>query len=117
MTFNYFQKPKTNTLPRLGKDLQEMLSESKEFGFVSPNSINDLWGWTGWVVGPEESPYEGHQFKIYFHFEEKYPFKAPIVKFATPIFHPNIDDVGRVCVDVLHEGIFILLPKMSLVTF
>ena len=32
-----------------------------------------------------------------------YPFKAPTVKFDTPCFHPNVDQYGNICLDILKE--------------
>ena len=32
-----------------------------------------------------------------------YPFKAPEVKFVTPCFHPNVDQYGNICLDILKE--------------
>ena len=32
-----------------------------------------------------------------------YPFKAPLVKFETGCFHPNVDQYGNICLDILKD--------------
>ena len=53
--------------------------------------------------GPKDTPYENGQFDIEILLPEDYPMSPPKVLFITKIFHPNIDKLGRVCLDVLKD--------------
>ncbi|CAN6659952.1 ubiquitin-conjugating enzyme E2 13 [Trichomonascus vanleenenianus] len=53
------------------------------------------------VDGPSQSPYEGGRFKLELFLPEDYPMEAPKIRFLTKIYHPNIDRLGRICLDVL----------------
>jgi ubiquitin-conjugating enzyme E2 C len=67
-----------------------------------PNDGN-LLSWTATIVGPVDTPYAGLVFKLSFSFSTNYPYSPPTVLFKTPIFHPNIDFSGRICLDILKE--------------
>ncbi|KAF2839393.1 ubiquitin-conjugating enzyme [Patellaria atrata CBS 101060] len=67
-----------------------------------PND-GDLLNWTGTIVGPDATPYEGLTFKLSFNFPTTYPYAPPTVLFKTPIYHPNIDFSGRICLDILKD--------------
>jgi len=52
---------------------------------------------------PDIQVYEGLTYKLSLAFPNDYPFKAPTVKFETPCFHPNVDQFGNICLDILKE--------------
>ena len=55
------------------------------------------------ILGPMESPYEGGEFQLELFLPEEYPMNPPKVRFLTKIYHPNIDRLGRICLDILKD--------------
>ena len=53
------------------------------------------------IHGPSQSPYEGGIFKLELFLPDDYPMTPPKIRFLTKIYHPNIDRLGRICLDVL----------------
>lgn len=68
---------------------------------VPPTHVTQLW--QAVIFGPEDTPWEGGTFKLNLTFSEDYPNKAPVVKFESKMFHPNIYNDGGICLDILQN--------------
>eukprot|EP01083_Nonionella_stella_P276021 937648_1 len=55
------------------------------------------------ILGPTDTPYEGGTFHIEMFLTDRYPMKPPKCRFLTKIYHPNVDKIGRICLDVLKD--------------
>ena len=89
-------------LKRLHKELLDISKDTPancSAGLLS----NDLFIWQATIIGPTETPYEGGIFHLKIVFPTDYPFKAPSVSFTTLIYHPNINDNGSICLDILKD--------------
>lgn len=64
---------------------------------------DDLMNWIGTVTGPADTPYSGRSYRLSMRFPANYPFAPPVCRFDTPLFHPNVDDKGGICLDILKD--------------
>lgn len=60
-----------------------------------------IFTWIGTIEGGKGTLYEGLSYKLSLRFPLDYPFKPPQVKFETMCFHPNVDQFGNICLDIL----------------
>lgn len=93
----------TSLSKRLQSELMNLMMSCPSGISAFPDSDTDLSKWTATIAGPDATPYENMNFRLSFDFPSNYPYTPPVVLFQTPIFHPNIDFSGRICLDILKE--------------
>ncbi|GJJ68087.1 ubiquitin-conjugating enzyme E2 T [Entomortierella parvispora] len=91
------------TAGRLNKELKDLECKPPEGVICYP--VNDsMVHLHAELEGPEDTPYVGGVFQIEINIPERYPLEPPRCQFLTKVYHPNIDDEGRICLDILKTG-------------
>jgi len=78
-----------------------MLSSDPPPGISCYAPTDNLTYLHGTIVGPPDTPFESAIFLLTINIPNRYPFEPPRVRFVTPLWHPNIDASGRICLDTL----------------
>ncbi|KAA3486689.1 ubiquitin-conjugating enzyme E2 36 [Gossypium australe] len=95
----------SNLPRRIIKETQRLLSEPAPGISASPSEDNMRY-FNVMILGPTQSPYEG---SCYFLLivenvgTQCLTSKLSLVRFLTKIYHPNIDKLGRICLDILKD--------------
>lgn len=105
-----FKQPKPMSNPvethsvsrRLQSELMALMTCGDPGVSAFPEGDN-IFSWIGTIKGSAGTVYEGFSYKMSMRFPTDYPFKPPVVKFETPCFHPNVDQYGNVCLDILQD--------------
>lgn len=87
---------------RLQSELMSLMMSADNALSAFPDGDN-IFQWTGTIAGGGGTVYEGLTFKLSLKFPTAYPYEAPQVTFITPCFHPNVDQYGNICLDILKE--------------
>jgi ubiquitin-conjugating enzyme E2 D/E len=82
---------------RIQKELLTMQKDPLEE--MELQSGEDLHSWQLLLKGTGE--YAPGTYKLQLLFPQEFPFKPPQVKFLTRIYHPNIDQDGQICLQLL----------------
>lgn len=92
----------TQVSKRLQQELMTLMMSGDKGISAFPDG-DKLLSWVATVEGPVDSVYEGLKYKLRLDFKAGYPYTAPTVRFTTPCFHPNVDQHGNICLDILKE--------------
>ncbi|CAL9217560.1 Ubiquitin-conjugating enzyme E2 [Arabidopsis thaliana x Arabidopsis arenosa] len=96
-----FKKMDKKATQRIEKEYKAMISNDSLYSIGRDS--NDIYKWKTMIHGPPGTPYEGGMFNIDIKFPTDYPFKPPKFTFRTPIYHPNINEEGSICLDILKD--------------
>ncbi|KAL7153825.1 hypothetical protein ABFS83_04G194200 [Erythranthe nasuta] len=88
---------------RLQKELMALMMSGGDLGVSAFPEGESIFSWIGTIEGGKGTMYEGLSYKLSLRFPLDYPFKPPQVKFETTCFHPNVDQYGNICLDILQD--------------
>lgn len=87
---------------RLQQELMSMMMEPVEGVSAFPG--DDITTWAATIQGVnKDGVYHGLEYSLSMTFPKDYPMSPPTVKFTTPIWHPNVDQSGNICLDILKD--------------
>ncbi|GAY49572.1 UBC core domain-containing protein [Citrus sinensis] len=93
----------TSVTQRLQKELMSLMMSGGDLGVSAFPEGESIFTWIGTIEGGKGTMYEGLSYKLSLRFPLDYPFKPPQVKFETMCFHPNVDQYGNICLDILQD--------------
>ncbi|KAJ1965774.1 Ubiquitin-conjugating enzyme E2 35 [Dispira parvispora] len=93
----------TEVLPkRITKEIERLMNDPAP-GIKAVPFEDNLRYFDVVMAGPTQSPFQGGEFKLELFLPGGYPMEPPKVRFLTKIYHPNIDKLGRICLDILKD--------------
>ena len=84
-------KPRGKRMP---KELSKTMKDIEESNVQLFQMKEDYSEFKALLKGPDDTPYEGGTFELSIEVPQDYPFKPPLIKFVTNIWHPNISIEG-----------------------
>jgi len=94
----------STTIKRVRREYERLKSEPIPMCSAGPINDANFLEWYAEIEGPRDSPYSGGKFRLSVVFPKTYPFKPPKIQFKTYVYHPNINDKGGICLDILKES-------------
>jgi ubiquitin-conjugating enzyme E2 D/E len=91
------------TLKRILQEIKDLQENPVSNCSAGPLDEKEITTWSATIFGPEGTPYHGGVFNLEVKFPPEYPFKPPLIRFITPIYHCNINRSGGICLDILKE--------------
>lgn len=90
LTHHIMSKSKvTGAYKRLMVEYKQLTNDPPDGISAGPIDEGNFLEWECLIQGPEETPYEGGIFAATLSFPSEYPLSPPVMKFTTPIYHPN----------------------------
>jgi ubiquitin-conjugating enzyme (huntingtin interacting protein 2) len=75
---------------RVAKELGDIQNDAQSKIIAQPASADDITHLKASFLGPPDTPYEGGTFVVDIKIPQEYPFRPPVMKFDTKLWHPNV---------------------------
>lgn len=81
----------SNRMRRVGKEIADIHKDKDSQIKVDPvGGQEDITHLRGSFPGPPDTPYQGGTYYIDIKIPTDYPFRPPVMKFETKVWHPNV---------------------------
>lgn len=93
----------STTKIRIMKEMQQCKKISSEELIINCCIDQDIHKWNAYIIPPNDSFYHGMKLELSIVIPPDYPYTPPEISFVTPIFHPNINRNGTICISTLNK--------------
>lgn len=84
----------SSRIRRIAKEIEDVQKDTwSKISLQPSDGGEDLTHLEGQFEGPPDTPYAGGKFVVDIRIPTDYPFKPPLMKFQTRIWHPNVSSV------------------------
>jgi ubiquitin-conjugating enzyme (huntingtin interacting protein 2) len=81
----------SNRTRRIAKEIADIKNDNhSQIEVETAGNGEDLTHLRGRFYGPPDTPYEGATYFVDIRIPSEYPFRPPVMKFETKIWHPNV---------------------------
>jgi len=89
---------------RIMREFRKLQETNFEVEGIIIRPEDNIYRWTAIIPGPSYSCYARGNYHLEIAIPTDYPFKPPAIIFLTKIYHPNIDQYGKICLQILYDG-------------
>jgi len=88
---------------RIAKELGDIQNDKESAITAQPaGNGDDITHLRATFPGPPDTPYAGGTYAVDIKLPTEYPFRPPVMKFETKLWHPNVSSqTGAICLDTL----------------